>query len=71
MRILASSRNLTKEVGPFAVGLGIFDGVHLGHQALLNEVQTLATNDNIDKQLVSFYFIFEIPDKLKKNFWQK
>jgi riboflavin kinase/FMN adenylyltransferase len=54
MRILASSRNLNERVGPFAVGLGIFDGVHLGHRALLATVKQLADRDGVDSLVYTF-----------------
>jgi riboflavin kinase/FMN adenylyltransferase len=54
MRILASSRSLSESVGPFAVGLGIFDGVHLGHRALLARVRDLADADGVDSLVYTF-----------------
>lgn len=54
MQILATSRTLQKPVGPFAVGIGIFDGVHLGHQALLSKVTELAKQDVITSLAYTF-----------------
>ncbi len=54
MRILAGSRSIREPIGPFAVGLGIFDGVHIGHQQLLGCVCELAASDTIDSLAYTF-----------------
>lgn len=54
MHILASSRNLIEPAGPFAIGIGIFDGVHLGHRALLEKVRELAERDGISSLAFTF-----------------
>jgi riboflavin kinase/FMN adenylyltransferase len=54
MRILATSRGLKESVGPFAVGLGIFDGLHVGHRVLLGRVRALAQRDGIDSLAYTF-----------------
>jgi riboflavin kinase/FMN adenylyltransferase len=54
MRILASHRNLKPGAGPYAVALGIFDGVHIGHRELLARVRQLAARDGIDSLAYTF-----------------
>ncbi len=54
MRLFVNSRNLTRPVGPFAVGIGIFDGVHRGHQALLTRVVELARADELGSLVFTF-----------------
>jgi riboflavin kinase/FMN adenylyltransferase len=39
---------------PCALAIGNFDGVHLGHQALLSHVRTAATRLNIEAAVMSF-----------------
>jgi riboflavin kinase/FMN adenylyltransferase len=55
MRILANSRAATEPEGPFAIGLGIFDGVHLGHGALLAKVRELAGRDRCETLVYTFH----------------
>ncbi|OGQ81645.1 MAG: riboflavin biosynthesis protein RibF [Deltaproteobacteria bacterium RIFOXYA12_FULL_58_15] len=54
MRILTNSRSLNQPIGPFAVALGIFDGVHIGHQALLSKTLALAKAEQIDSLVYTF-----------------
>ncbi|MEE8408803.1 MAG: riboflavin biosynthesis protein RibF [Myxococcota bacterium] len=54
MRILPSSRNLNEPAGPYVIGLGIFDGVHLGHQRLLRKVRDLALAECVDSLVYTF-----------------
>ena len=46
MRVVVGSASLMP-TGPTAVAIGIFDGVHKGHQALLNKAVELAKADGI------------------------
>ncbi len=55
MRILATSPNLPPASGPFVIGIGMFDGVHLGHQAILGRVSELAH----EEQVASLAYTFE------------
>ena len=36
------------------VGLGFFDGVHLGHQELINRMVTIAKTNSLKSVLVTF-----------------
>ena len=40
---------------PFWLTIGNFDGVHLGHQALIHEVSNLAAKDGVKSMLVNFW----------------
>jgi riboflavin kinase / FMN adenylyltransferase len=42
-------------LGPLAVAIGILDGVHLGHQALLKNVRSLATQNSMPSAVLSFH----------------
>ena len=54
MRILRHYRNLAPNARSAVVALGNFDGVHLGHQALIGEARRLA--DEAGKQLAVVVF---------------
>ena len=47
MHIITGSNNIVPTFGPCTVGIGVFDGVHLGHRALLSEVVATATRENV------------------------
>ncbi len=55
MRIHAGSSNLEGQLGPSAVAIGIFDGVHVGHQRLLNEAVELARGHGLESLAYSFH----------------
>ena len=54
MQIISSSEKLDGTEGPFAVAIGVFDGVHLGHQALLHKTLGLARNHGIKSLAYTF-----------------
>ncbi|MBI3178540.1 MAG: bifunctional riboflavin kinase/FAD synthetase, partial [Deltaproteobacteria bacterium] len=54
MRILATSRNLAPQSGPFVMGIGMFDGVHRGHQAILARVRELARESGVQGLAYTF-----------------
>ena len=35
-------------------GIGFFDGVHLGHQSLINEIKSMATEEGTASAVVTF-----------------
>lgn len=41
MKVIKGKYNEIKNDKPLALAIGNFDGVHLGHQALINKLQTL------------------------------
>ena len=53
MRVLPATRKIDQPVGPFALALGIFDGVHRGHQALLLRAQALGNEEGHHDVLVT------------------
>jgi riboflavin kinase/FMN adenylyltransferase len=55
MRLLAGSGKQGGPLGPSAVAIGIFDGVHKGHQALLQAAKELAAQDGCESLAYSFH----------------
>ncbi|MEM6729953.1 MAG: bifunctional riboflavin kinase/FAD synthetase [Myxococcota bacterium] len=55
MQILAGSARITEPLGPFAVVIGNFDGVHLGHQSLIAEVKRRADADALPMLAYTFH----------------
>ena len=54
MRVIRGRRNITESDQGCVVTIGNFDGVHLGHQAILAAVKSQATKDGVDSMLVCF-----------------
>lgn len=54
MQILGGSQSIPPGSGPYALGIGIFDGVHLGHQVLLRRVLTLAHAEGLPSLAYTF-----------------
>ena len=48
MRVIRGRRNIIESDKGCVVTIGNFDGVHLGHQAILAAVKSQATKDGVD-----------------------
>lgn len=55
MRVYGASSGVPVGSGPYAIGMGIFDGVHRGHRALLGRVLELAARDNVQALAYTFH----------------
>lgn len=55
MRVYHSLEEAALEKGPTAVAIGNFDGCHLGHQALIHEMQNVATTGGLVSTILTFY----------------
>jgi len=54
MQIFGASSHLPANSGPFCAGIGIFDGVHLGHRQLLAKVRELAAAEHVGSLAYTF-----------------
>lgn len=54
MQVFGGSQNVATGSGPYAVGIGIFDGVHRGHRALLQKVIDLGARDDLKTLAYTF-----------------
>ncbi len=54
---------------PLALSLGMFDGVHLGHQSIINELHKIAAEKNLNSAVLTFWphprLVFNPNDNLK------
>ncbi len=55
MQIFGGSARIHAPVGPYAVVIGNFDGLHLGHQALIDEVRRRAEADGLPTLAYTFH----------------
>ncbi|MBS3991249.1 MAG: bifunctional riboflavin kinase/FAD synthetase [Erysipelothrix sp.] len=56
MKTLVINENqLPHEIDAFVACIGFFDGIHLGHQALLNQTISLAKEKNIKSGMITFF----------------
>ena len=55
MRYITDLTQVSDKSTPTAVALGVFDGVHLGHQALLGEMVRQAREKGLRTTVVTFY----------------
>lgn len=55
MQVVGPSSGVDIGSGPYAVGIGIFDGVHRGHRALLSRVLELAERDSVQSLAYTFH----------------
>lgn len=54
MRTLLSANRFAKETGPCVLAAGFFDGVHLGHQAVIAEARRIAAEQGAEAWALSF-----------------
>ena len=54
---------------PLALSLGMFDGVHLGHKSIINELQKVGSDNNLETAILTFWphprFVFNPNEDLK------
>lgn len=55
MQIFTGSGGIVDSVGPYAVAIGNFDGIHVGHQALLEEVLRRGRKDQLPTLAYTFH----------------
>lgn len=73
MKLIRGLKQLTSKLDGCVMTIGNFDGVHLGHQALIRQVKQLA----VDKNVASLVMVFEpqpieffAPDKAPKRLYR-
>lgn len=54
MRVLSSIADLSSLPGPVALAIGVFDGVHLGHQEVIRSAQDFAANHHGTAVVLTF-----------------
>lgn len=54
MKVIKSSSFKGVNIGPLAVAMGMFDGLHIGHQAVINETLKVAQEKNLLTGVYSF-----------------
>lgn len=55
MQIFAGSHGISEPVGPYAVVIGNFDGLHRGHRSLIDEVKRRAEADGLPTLAYTFH----------------
>ena len=54
MQIIRNFQNINKELSGTVLTLGNFDGIHLGHQTILNDIKEIAKSYNAKSALLTF-----------------
>jgi len=54
VRIFDGAAHVPKHFGPSAVSIGKFDGVHLGHRAVISHLRAIAERDHLQAVAVTF-----------------
>jgi riboflavin kinase/FMN adenylyltransferase len=54
MQIIRNLQNINNQLSNTALTIGNFDGVHLGHQAILKKVNDIAKKENLTTSLLTF-----------------
>ena len=52
MKILNNLNDVSKN--PKAITVGNFDGIHKGHQALINKTKEISTENNVESVIFTF-----------------
>jgi riboflavin kinase/FMN adenylyltransferase len=55
VQVFRSLEEAHGKFGPASLAIGNFDGVHIGHQALLNAARTFATEHNVKPAVLTFH----------------
>ncbi|MCK5689972.1 bifunctional riboflavin kinase/FAD synthetase [Myxococcota bacterium] len=55
MKVYSGTSTSNEISGPHAIAIGVFDGVHQGHRALLDRARAEAANDNIQSLVYTFH----------------
>ena len=64
MKILNNLSDVSKN--PKAVTIGNFDGIHKGHQVLINETKEISTTTNVESLIFTFN---KLPKEIFSPFW--
>jgi riboflavin kinase/FMN adenylyltransferase len=70
MQLIRGLHNLTQPLPPSAVTIGNFDGIHLGHQQVLQQLKTIADKSDLCSAVMIFEpqpIEFFAPDKAPKR----
>jgi riboflavin kinase/FMN adenylyltransferase len=70
MQLIRGLHNLTQSLPPSAVTIGNFDGIHLGHQQVLQQLKTIADKSALCSAVIIFEpqpIEFFAPDKAPKR----
>ncbi len=54
MKIIKNLKNYT-EITPKVLSLGMFDGVHLGHISIINQLKEMAEKDQLETAILTFW----------------
>ena len=68
LKIIKNLQNYNEKTS-LALSIGMFDGVHFGHQSIINQLNTVAKNKNLESAILTFWphprIIFNPEDDLK------
>ncbi len=54
MEVIKGSNFSDLNIGPLVIALGTFDGIHLGHQAVMNKTKEIARKNNLPSGIYTF-----------------